>query len=367
MALSLAPVSFDQLAGWQQDDPTPIIDGLKDCGHHVASVKPHKTGSMGLTSADLAAAYGFAADETPRTAHESRRFFEAHFQPFEIRTAENEAGFVTAYYEPELEVSSKRSARFCHPIYKRPHDLIALDDINRPADLDASFAFGWKTGSGIEEYPDRKAIDQGFLDGRGLEIAWAASRADVFFMHIQGSARLCFEDGSMRRVTYAAKTGHPFTAIGRVLIDWGEQHPDRVTMQSLRQWLMDHPDRVDELLWRNRSYIFFREASVDDPDRGPIAAAKVPLISGRSLAVDRLIHTYGMPVFIDAEKLTHLSGEPFRRLMLAQDTGSAIVGAARGDIFTGSGSDAGELAGGVKHDATFYALVPNAAAGRFSQ
>ncbi|MCR9136942.1 MAG: murein transglycosylase A [Alphaproteobacteria bacterium] len=367
MALSLVPVSFDQLAGWQQDDPTPIIEGLMDCGRHVASVKAYKTGSMGLTCADLAPAYGSAADECPRSACEARRFFESHFQPFQIRTAEEKAGFVTAYYEPELEVSSRRSARFCHPIYKRPHDLIALDDTNRPAGFDASLAFGWKTDGGIKEYPDRRAIDQGFLDGRGLEIAWAASRADVFFMHIQGSARLCFEDGSMRRVTYAAKTGHPFTAIGRVLIDWGEQHPDRVTMQSLRRWLMDHPDRVDALLWRNRSYIFFREASVDDPDRGPVAAAKVPLIPGRSLAVDRFIHTFGMPVFIDAEKLIHLSDQPFRRLMLAQDTGSAIVGPARGDIFTGSGSHAGELAGRVKHEATFYALVPNAAAGRFSQ
>lgn len=367
MALSLAPVSFDHLPGWRSDDPTPIVDGLKDCSRHIALVKPYKTGSLGLSCEDLAPAFSAAVEENPRTASQARHFFETHFQPFEIRPGEHGSGFVTAYYEPELEVSAHRSKRYCHPIYRKPHDLIALDQSNRPADLDPSFAFGRKTDGKIVEYPDRRAIDQGFLEGRGLEMAWAHSRVDVFFMHIQGSARLCFEDETTRRATYAAKTGHPFTAIGRVLIDRGEQHPDRVTMQSLRQWLSDNPDRVDDVLWQNRSYIFFRDAPVDNPARGPIAAAKVSLRAGRSLAVDRLIHTYGTPVFVQSDELTHLSGGPFRRLMLAQDTGSAIVGAARGDIFTGSGSRAGALAGSVKHAATFYALVPKAAAGRFVQ
>lgn len=366
MALSLVPASFDHLPGWRTDDPSPIVGGLKDCARHIASVKSYKTGSLGLSCEDLAPALSAAVEQHPETAPQARLFFETHFQPFEIKTGDQGSGFVTAYYEPELEVSAHRSERYCHPIYKRPHDLIALDESNRPADLDPSFAFGRKTNGDIVEYPDRRSIDQGFLDGRGLEIAWARSRVDVFFMHIQGSARLRFEDGTMRRVTYAAKTGHPFTAIGRVLIDWKEQHPDRVTMQSLRQWLSDNPNRVDDVLWQNRSYIFFREASVDDPERGPIAAAKVPLRAGRSLAVDRFIHTYGTPVFVQSDGLTHLSDGPFRRLMLAQDTGSAIIGAARGDIFTGSGSRAGALAGSVKHAAAFYALVPNAAAGRFA-
>lgn len=366
MALSLAPASFDHLPGWRSDDPRPIVDGLKDCARHIASVKPYKTGTLGLSCADLTPALSAAVEENHRTVSQARQFFEAHFQPFVIDTGANGSGFVTAYYEPEIEVSAHRSEHYCHPIYNRPHDLIALDDSNRPADLDPSFAFGRKTNGQIVEYPDRRAIDQGFLDGRGLEIAWAHSRVDVFFMHIQGSARLRFEDGTMRRVTYAAKTGHPFTAIGRVLISWKEQHPDRVTMQSLRQWLSDNPDRVDDVLWHNRSYIFFREAPVDDPGRGPVAAAKVPLRAGRSLAVDRLIHTFGTPIFVQSDELTHLSGGPFRRLMLAQDTGSAIVGAARGDIFTGSGSRAGALAGSVKHEAAFYAFVPKSAAGRFA-
>ncbi len=367
MALSLAPVSFDHLPGWASDDPTPVMDGLRDCARHVTELKPYKTGSLGLSVEDLAPVFSAALAPVQWTAQKARRFFETRFQPCRIDCDGDRAGFVTAYYEPELQVSSTRSARYRHPIHGRPDDLIALDDDNRPAGLDPSFAFGRRTAYGIEEYPDRRAIDQGFLDGRGLEIAWAASKVDVFFMHIQGSARLRFEDGAMRRVTYVAKTGHPFTAIGRVLIDRGEQHRDGVTMQSLRQWLADNPDRADDLLWQNRSYIFFREAPVDDADRGPVAAAKVPLIAGRSLAVDRFIHTYATPFFIHAEALTHLSGGPFRRLMLAQDTGSAILGAARGDIFTGSGHHAGELAGSVKHPAVFYALLPKAAARRLAR
>jgi membrane-bound lytic murein transglycosylase A len=364
MDLSLTPVSFENLPGWMSDDPSPIVAGLKDCARHVDTVKPYRTGSLGLAVEDFVPAFAELLEERPWTATKARHFFQTHFSVFHVKPGNRDAGFVTAYYEPELDVSSKRSAHHCHPIHNRPHDLVALDEANRPDGLDASFAFGRQTANGIEEYPDRRAIDQGFLEDRGLEIAWAASKVDVFFMHIQGSARLRFEDGTTRRVTYAAKTGHPFTAIGRVLIELGEQHPDQVTMQSLRQWLAENPHRIDDILWRNRSHIFFREAPVDDPRKGPIAAAKVPLIAGRSLAVDRLIHTYATPIFVQADTLTHLSDGPFRRLMLAQDTGSAIVGAARGDIFTGSGPRAGNLAGSVKHEADFFAFIPNAAAER---
>lgn len=167
-------------------------------------------------------------------------------------------------------------------------------------------------------------------------------------------------DGSLRRVTYAAKSGQRFTGPGRVLAELGEIALADVTMQSIRAWFAAHPDRVDEILWQNRSYIFFRDAPVGDPSLGPVAAAKVPLTAGRSLAVDRLLHTFGTPFYIDAPSLTAFSGAPFRRLMIAQDTGSAIVGPARGDLFAGSGHAAGEIAGVVRNPADFYALVPKA-------
>ena len=364
MVASLIPVSFDALPGWPSDDPTPIIAGLKDCAGHVDSVKPYKTGSAGIDVADLAPAFAAACNFRPRGGAAARSFFEKHFQPCRLRLTDGKDGFVTAYYEPELDVAAEPCDRYVHPIYRRPDDLVALDDSNRPAGFAPSFAFGRQTANGIEEYPDRQAIDRGFLREKGLEIAWASSRVDVFFMHIQGSARLRFKDGSVRRVTYAAKTGHPYRSIGGVLVDWGEQRAENVTMASIRQWLADNPHRIDDLLWHNRSYIFFRQAPVEDPQSGPIAAAKVPLRAGRSLAVDRFIHTYGTPFYIQADTLRSFSDGAFRRLMLAQDTGSAIVGPARGDIFAGSGPDAGLLAGSVKHPAVFFILVPKPAVGR---
>ncbi|TKB33572.1 MAG: transglycosylase, partial [Mesorhizobium sp.] len=176
--------------------------------------------------------------------------------------------------------------------------------------------------------------------------------------HVQGAARLNMTDGRLRRITYAAKSGQRFTGPGKILSEEGEIPLEKVTMQSIRAWFKAHPERVDEILWRNRSYIFFREMGVDDPELGPIAAAKVPLTPGRSIAVDRLLHTFGTPLHIDAPSLTAFDGKPFRRLMIAQDTGSAITGPARGDLFAGSGDAAGEIAGVIRNAADFYALIP---------
>jgi membrane-bound lytic murein transglycosylase A len=266
-------------------------------------------------------------------------------------------GFVTGYYEPVVQASRKRSANCPVPLYRKPDDLVKLDEKNRPQPLDPGFAFARRTPDGLCEYFDREAIERGALEGRGLEIAWLADKVDAFFIHVQGAARLNFTDGTTLRVTYAAKSGHPFTGPGRELAELDEIPREKVTMQSIRAWFKANPQRIDEILHRNRSFIFFRAAPVEDEAMGPVAAAKVPLTPGRSLAVDRLLHTFGSPVFVAADGLS-VEGHPFRRLMIAQDTGSAIVGPARGDIFFGSGDAAGEIAGVVKHEADFFLLVP---------
>jgi membrane-bound lytic murein transglycosylase A len=365
----LERVGFADLPGWAADDPSPLYDAMRACAAHIRTIKPYRTGALGLEAAELADLFEQAAPFADAAA--ARSFFEHHCTPFRIIRHNDEPGFVTAFYEPEVDVSDVRDGVFSHPFYFRPDDLVDLDDSNRPRDLDSGYMFGRRTPDGIVAYPDRGEIDRGFLDGRGLEIAFARSRIDVFFAHVQGAARLVYPDGRVRRITYVAKAGHPFSPIGKLLIDRGEIARQDISMQSIRAWLAEtlvtNPAKVDEVLWRNRSYIFFREADVSDPHLGPIAAAKVPLIAGRSLAVDRSIHTFGYPFFIHADGLTHLdNGKPFARLMLALDTGSAIIGPARGDIFTGSGYHAGELAGTVRNDADFYILVPNAAAGRFA-
>ncbi|WP_049732661.1 murein transglycosylase A [Rhizobium ecuadorense] len=369
----LQAISFDTLEGWRDDDPSGLFEVMRRCRRQISDVKPYRTGSLGLSSEDLLPLLLAAEDFTPSSPASARAFFEMHCRPFLIRRKDGNPGFVTAFYEPEIEVSERPDEIFRFPFYRRPDDLIDLDDANRPAELDNSYAFGRLHNGRIAAYPDRRAIDRGFLEGRGLEIAWAKSKVDVFFVHVQGAARLRYSDGRIGRITYAAKAGHPFSAVGKLLIDRGEIARADISMQTIRAWLARNPERVDEVLWHNRSYIFFREAlsqaiglRTADPEAGPIAAAKVPLLAGRSLAVDRLIHTFGFPFFIRAESLTHLDhGRPFRRLMLALDTGSAIVGPARGDIFTGSGDLAGETAGTVRNDADFTILIPKAAAGRF--
>ncbi len=363
---ALRPQSFADLPGWGDDDPSALFAALRACRRHILQVKPYKTGSLGLTVGDLMPLLDAAEAAESGNAAEARAFFEAHCQPFKVERADGEPGFVTAFYEPEIDVSATPGGEWRFPFYRRPDDLVDLDDGNRPSFLDPSYAFARQTENGIEPYADRLAIDNGYLDGRGLEIAWAKSRIDVFFVHVQGAARLRYPDGSLRRITYAAKAGHPFSPIGRLLIDRGEIAPADISMQSIRAWLRAHPDEADAVMAHNRSYIFFREAEVEDEALGPVAAAKVPLVPGRALAIDRRIHTFGFPFYIHSRSLTHLdAGQPFQRLMLALETGTAIVGPARGDIFTGSGDEAGELAGTVRNAADFHILIPRRAAERF--
>lgn len=366
MSLSplLQPVDFAELPGWPADDPSQAYDAFRRCAFHVLT-KAYKTGSMGVEFSAFESAYAQARDVEALSAADARTFFEERFVPAIVHVEEQQntsgpQGFVTGYYEPEVAASAERTGHFTVPMLGRPADLVDVDDANRPERMDPYLAFARQTPGGLAEYHDRPAIDAGVLEGQGLEIAWLEDKVDLFFVQVQGSARLALTDGTMRRVTYAAKTGQRFTGIGRVLADMGEIPLENVTMQSIRAWLKANPGRVDEILHHNRSYVFFREGEVDDPALGPIGAAKVPLTTGRSVAVDRLLHTFGTPFYIDAPQLTAFSGQPFRRLMIAQDTGSAIVGPARGDLFAGSGDAAGEIAGVVKAAANFYALLPKA-------
>jgi membrane-bound lytic murein transglycosylase A len=366
MDFDLQRVDFSDLPGWQSDDPSPLLPALERCRRQVTTVKPHKTASLGISTADLMPAYDAARHARPQDAGEARAFFEAQFVAFKIVSHDGKPGFVTAFFEPEVLVSAVMDDTFRFPFYRRPDDLVDIDDGNRPEGMDPYFAFGRLKDGQVSEYPDRKAIEQGYLAGQGLEIAYAKSKTDVFFAHVQGAARLVYPDGSMKRVTYAAKTGHYFSATGKLLIARGKIDAATVSMQTIKQWLDDHPDEADEVLWHNRSFIFFREAEVGDTALGPVAAAKVALEPGRSLAVDRLIHTFGVPFFIASDSLTSIDGgRPFRRLMLALDTGSAIVGPARGDLFTGSGDEAGRLAGAVRNAADFFIFIPKAAAARY--
>jgi len=355
----LKPCTFEDLPGWHEDKGISAALDAFSLSARQACIKAYRSGSLGIAFDAFAEASEKAAALTgPVSDATARAFFERFFVPYRVSPEEGAKPLATGYYEPEAAASLTRTEFFSQPLYRQPDDLIELEDPTIIPGWDPYFRFGRKTPEGPTQYFDRGEIDRGVLEARGIELCWLKDTVDAFFIHVQGAARLRLTDGSAMRVTYAAKSGHPFTGIGRVLANMGEIPLAQVTMQSIRRWLAEHPERVNEILWKNRSYIFFRETELGHPELGPIAAANVQLTPGRSLAVDRLLHTFGTPFFVDVPDLAQIDRAPFRRLMIAQDTGSAILGSARADLFMGTGHPAGELAGVIKHGATFHALVP---------
>jgi membrane-bound lytic murein transglycosylase A len=210
-------------------------------------------------------------------------------------------------------------------------------------------------------YYDRAQIEDGAIAGRGLEIVWLKSQTDLLFVQIQGSARVKLADGSLVRINYAAHNGYPYTPVGRILIERNIVPREQMSMQRIRQYMEENPGAAAELRRQNRAYVFFREVALRERDEA-VGAQGVPLTPGRSIAVDKALHVYGTPFFIDAELPTgsDRGKTPFRRLMVAQDTGSAIVGPARADIYFGAGGEAGRIAGRIKDSARFVMLLPKA-------
>ncbi|MHC5655666.1 murein transglycosylase A [Stappia sp. ICDLI1TA098] len=343
------PISFSDVPGWAEDDHRAALSAyLRHC--RAGGRAPERL----CAEARKAEARGSEAA--------ARRFFEDGFRPVRV----SEPAFLTGYFEPEFEGARHRDARHRFPLLLRPPELVAVTG-KRPDALPTDAPFAMKGADGrLSMPPDRGAIMDGALSGRGLELVWLADPVDAFYVHVQGSARIRLADGGTMRVGYAAKTGHPYSPIGRVMIERGLAEPGTVTMQVLRGWLADNPQEVDGVLRRNRSYIFFREVTETGTDDGPIGAAGLPLVAGRSLAVDATRHAYGTPVFIAADLPRTETGalHPFRRLMIADDTGSAIVGPARADIFVGSGAAAGAAAGLIQHRGVMFVLEPVPEAGR---
>ncbi len=350
----LQVIPFADIAGWSEDDHCAALAAFRGSADLIAAAPP-KTRALRVDGEALSrvARESLRLSCTDRAA--AREFFERNFIPHAIEAA----GFVTGYYEPEVEASLIPTARFNIPLYRRPPDLVEVPADDRPPGWNPEIRFARRAGNGIVPYFDRASIEEGALAGQRLELAWVEDAVDAFFIHVQGSARLRLSGGGTMRIGFDGKSGHPYTSIGRLAVERGlltfpEAHKD-----GLEGWLKRHPAEGRALMRENRSFIFFRETDADDLE-GPVGAAGVALSAGRSLAVDRTLHTFHAPVWVDAPGLSDPSEPaiPFRRLMIAQDTGSAIVGPARGDIFFGSGDAAGSAAGRVRHDARMVVLVP---------
>jgi membrane-bound lytic murein transglycosylase A len=219
-------------------------------------------------------------------------------------------------------------------------------------------------------YATRAEIEAGALDPAGLALVWLDDPVDAFFIHIQGSGRVKLDAGGDLRIGYDGQNGHPYTSIGRVLMDEGALETGKVSMQTIRAWLAAHPDQLRRVLDADASYIFFKALPIDDPLLGPPGAQEVPLTPGRSLAVDRRFHALGAPMWLETSLPADDAGTPgeaFRRLMIAQDTGGAIRGPVRGDVFFGFGAEPTRLAGWMKQEGRLHVLLPRALAERLAK
>ena len=353
----IEPVAWHEITGWLNDDHSEAYSAF------LASCRPILKSSAkmrvlrGETYRALHEICGRAVAALPLDAAGARAFFEQNFRPVRLSALGEKEGFFTGYYEPVVEGSRLPSNEYTVPLYRRPSDLITQR-------LRRSGTKG-KAGKRLVKrssapYYDRTQIEDGVLAGRDLEICWLKSPIDAFFAEIQGSVRVQLEDGKVIRLNYADKNGHPYTAVGSFLIQRGIVSKEEMSMQKIRDYMEKFPEEGKELRRLNRSYVFFRETDLSEYDEA-IGAQGISLTAARSIAVDRKLHTYGMPVFINA-LLPIVSEKPdtwFRRLMIAQDTGGAIIGPARADIYLGAGSEAERAAGRFKHNGQFVMLVPN--------
>ena len=353
----LEALSFKDLPGWEADDHGAAFQAfLRSCKALDASAAELRQAQAPRES--LLAVCRKALTITHPSGAEARRFFEAHFRPFAV-IPHTGNGFLTGYYEPEFMGSRTPNSAYTVPLLERPEDLVTIPQGETLPGLDKGLQAARRTGNGYEPYPDRAAIEDGALGSLAKPIVYLREPGEAFILHVQGSARIRLSDGSVMRVAYAGRNGRPYTSIGRLLVQQGVMDLESMTLEKLMGWLKDHPAPAKALMWQNQSYIFFREAMELAPEDGPIGGAGIPLVPGRSLAVDRSLWAYGLPVWLDGQlPVTLDEAEPLRRLMIAQDTGSAIVGPARGDFFFGSGAEAGRRAGLLRHAVRFVVLQP---------
>jgi membrane-bound lytic murein transglycosylase A len=354
----LEPVAFEELSGWPEDDHAAAFAAFRRTCEALASGRPSlRPGAA--PAPDLAAICREASKAD--AAADPRNFFERSFRPFRVLPPGGD-GFLTGYFEPEVEGSLERTERFPTPLLARPDDLVTIPQGQDLPGVEPGLGAARRTPAGFEPYPDRAAIEDGALGERARPVVHLRDPVDAFVIHVQGSARIRLPDGRAVRVAYAGRNGRPYTSIGRILVESGAVPLSEMNLERLTGWLRAHLDEGRAVMRRNRSFIFFRLADELDLAVGPIGGAGVPLTPGRSLAVDRSLWPYGLPFWLDGELPRPEGGsEPLRRLMVAQDTGSAILGPARGDFFAGSGSRAGTQAGLMRHGTRFTVLLPRSA------
>jgi membrane-bound lytic murein transglycosylase A len=353
----LEPVSWTALDGWAADDHLAAFSAfLKSCAPFLAGKEPHEGRPIHTALWHVCRR---AAPLRPTSAAEAQAFFEENFSPVSIARIGESRGLLTGYFEPVVEGSRFPSPEFNTPLYRRPRDLLVggrpagKDDVPNRATINRRNA-----QNELVPYYDRAAIENGALDGQHLEICWLKDPFEALSIQIQGSARVRLEDGTMLRLNYNGHNGHRYAAVGRILIEQYGIPPEQMSMERIRQWMQANPELAPKVRQANASFVFFRVTGLSD-DGEAVGAQGVPLSPGRSIAVDKL-HVYGTPFYIQAELPidSDKATTKFRRLMIAQDTGSAINGPARADLYWGAGDTAGRIAGRIRQQGQFVMLLP---------
>ena len=360
----LEKISFSQITGWGDVDKTKsLMAFVRSCDQmkkdsRAFSKNPKFGGTYNDWLKVCALSEGLGKKPAPAKI---TQFFQKNFTPLRVNDPKRKEGLFTGYFEPIVKGSLSRSPEYQVPVYSRPDDLVVF---SKTQEQQSGLRYGRLVKGKPTAYFTRQEIEQGLFKGKNLELVWLKSLADAFFMQVQGSGQVKLPDGSVIRLAYAGKTGLPYTAIGAVLIEDGELEKAAVSMQSIRKWISHNPSKAQGLMWKNKSFVFFRQLPETDPSLGPVGAQLVNLTPKTSLAIDRRYWSLGTPIWLDTKILLDKTNtlQTWRSLLVAQDTGSAIRGYARGDVFWGSGEKAAIIAGQMKAAGQMIVLLPNALA-----
>lgn len=364
---TLHPVRFADLPGWKGSDVRAALSAFRrSCS--VLAKKPANAamGSNGYAgmAADWHGVCATVPDATSAAA--ARQFFEQHFAPVEIVPDGDGKALFTGYYEPELFASRIQQGQYKTPIYGAPSNLVSIDLGAFRDKYDGEHLEGCLDGHKLLPCPSRATIDAHGLSNAPI-LLYANDPISVFFLHIQGSGRVKLADGSMLRIAYDGQNGRPYTAVGHTLIVRGLLPREGMSMQAIRAWMQSHPTLARDVMETDQSYVFFKEEPIADAALGSPGSEGVPLTASASLAVDEKLHPLGVPVYVAA---THPDADPakaeraFDALLIAQDTGGAIRGPGRGDVFWGFGHDAESIAGRMKSTGRMFVLLPKSVAAK---
>lgn len=327
---------FEDLNGWKNDNFKGVAKAFDSSCKYFSSKEASYKIIIGPDLVNYASDWHKVCKKFETNNYRiNRKFIQDNFVPYRISSSKGDTGIFTGYYEPDIMVSHTKDHYYKHPIYKYPDDRVI----------------------GIP-YHTRQEIDGGYIGGRGLEMFYAKDKVDLFFLHIQGSGIINFEDGKKMRISYAGNNGHPYKGIGRILMEKGHIRKNEMSAEAIKKWLRHNPEHADDVMHSNSSYVFFK---MNENHEHAVGAIGVPLIPERAMAVDRRYIPMGYPLWLDShlpEVLSNMRPYNYKRLFFAQDVGGAIKGVIRGDIFFGNGKQAEKLASYMYSRGYYYILVP---------